>query len=94
MENNFYVGTIYHSKKLVKPAWKEKAILYTEDKVNYIDLITSTTYPLGGNNNHDYVEENSLVKTDVTDYKTDYYYLLTKYKNAPKEKTKKRYCLK
>lgn len=94
MENNFYVGTINHSKRLAKPAWKEKAILYTEDGLNYIDLITSTTYSLESNNNHDYVEKNSLVETDVLDYKTDYYYLLSKYKSTPKERSKKKYHFK
>ena len=39
LENNFYVGEIFHSKKYTKPSRIEKAILYSEDSFIYIDLL-------------------------------------------------------
>lgn len=87
MENNFYVGIVYHGKKLFKPAYKEKLILYTEDMINYLDLLNGLWYSTD-TSNKDYVEENSLIPTDISTYKIDYLYLLTKYKNSSSKKKK------
>ena len=37
MEDNFYVGDIFHSKK--RNSKIEKAVLYSKDRVVYIDLL-------------------------------------------------------
>ena len=81
MENNFYVGVVYHSKKLFKNEYKEKLVLYSEDGVNYLDLLTGIWYTIDANNK-DYVIRESIISTDVKDYKTDYMYLVLKYKEG------------
>ena len=88
MGNNFYVGEIFHSKKYTKPSRIEKAILYSEDSLIYIDLLNQKEYTTD-NNNRDYVIKESLINTDVREYKTDYNYLLMKYKSTSKRKERK-----
>lgn len=79
MENNFYVGVVYHCKKLFKNEYKEKLVLYSEDMVNYLDLLTDVWYTIDVNNK-DYVVGESVISTDINDYKIDYIYLLSKYR--------------
>ena len=88
MENNFYVGDIFHSKKYTKSSRVEKTILYSEDSLIYIDLLNQKEYTTD-NNNRDYVIKESLINTDVREYKTDYNYLLMKYKSTSKRKERK-----
>ena len=93
MENNFYVGIVVHQKRKPNQLMREKLILYTSDQINYIDLISNMSYPLEGNSNDkkDYIEASSLINVDISDYRTDYLYLLDRYnENREKNNTKKR----
>ena len=66
MEDNFYVGDIFHSKK--RNGKIEKAVLYSKDKVVYIDLLNEKEYTTDTNEN-DYVIEDSLIPTETNDFK-------------------------
>jgi len=88
MERNFYVGIVNHNKKRLKPSYQEKIILYKEGNL-YIDLLTNNEYTIDKNNT-DYVLEETLVPTDITDYKIDYLYLLRKRNNGNIKLAKKR----
>lgn len=93
MENNFYVGIIHHRKKLFKISYSEKVVLYSEDNINFLDLISGIWYTLE-ENSKDYVDIKSIVHTDISLYKEDYIYLLNKHKENKITKTKKKYSLK
>ena len=80
MEDNFYVGDIFHSKK--RNGKIEKAVLYSKDKVVYIDLLNEKEYTTDTNEN-DYVIEDSLIP------KEDYNYLLYRYSNGMVKSKKK-----
>ena len=92
MENNFYVGVIHHKKKLFKPAFSEKVVLYSDDNIVYLDLINSVWYTTS-EDNKDFVDKNSLIITDISLYKEDYLYLLNRYKENSVTKIKKRNCV-
>jgi len=79
MENKFYVGVVYHKKRVFKPAYSEKIVLYSDNNINYLDLISGAHYTTNYNEK-DYVERESLVATDVSLYREDYLYLLNRYK--------------
>ena len=79
MEDNFYVGDIFHSKK--RNGKIEKAVLYSKDKVVYIDLLNEKEYTTDTNEN-DYVIEDSLIPTDTNDFNEDYNYFLYRYSNG------------
>ena len=83
---NFYVGDIFHSKK--RNGKIEKAVLYSKDKVVYIDLLNEKEYTTDTNEN-DYVIEDSLIPTDTNDFKEDYNYLLYRYSNGMVKSKKK-----
>lgn len=85
MENKFYVGEIFHSKK-IKPAYTEKNVLFTNDDTLYLDLINNRWYS-SDNREKDYVIKESLIPTNVNDYEIDYMYLLKR--NIKKIKTKR-----
>lgn len=89
MENNFYVGVVCHKKRLFKPAFSEKGVLYSDDNISYLDLINGVWYSTN-ENNKDFVDVNSLVITDISLYKEDYLYLLNKYKESSIVKIKKK----
>lgn len=89
MENNFYVGIINHKKKLFKQSFSEKVVLYSEDNINYLDLISGIWYTVL-EDNKDYVDINSIVLTDISLYKEDYIYLLNKHKENKITKKKKK----
>lgn len=86
MEDNFYVGDIFHSKK--RNSKIEKAVLYSKDRVVYIDLLNEKEYTTDTNEN-DYVIEDSLIPTDTNDFKEDYNYLLYRYSNGMAKSKKK-----
>ena len=86
MEDNFYVGDIFHSKK--RNGKIEKAVLYSKDKVVYIDLLNEKEYTTDTNEN-DYVIEDSLIPTDTNYFKEDYNYLLYRYSNGMVKSKKK-----
>lgn len=88
MGNNFYLGDVYHCKKFLKQAYIEKLVLYSEDHINYLDLISGIWYCIYDDGN-DYVFLESIVPTDVNLYKIDYLYLLSKYKANFSVKIKK-----
>ena len=79
MEDNFFVGVVYHGKRVFKPEYKEKIILYTDDNINFLDLIGNCYYTTD-RSNRNYVDENSLIPTDISLYREDYLYLLSKHK--------------
>ena len=81
MENNFYVGIVYHNKRIFKGEYKEKMVLYSEDGLSYLDLINGIVYN-SDINDKDYVLKDSLIPTDIKEYKIDYMYLLSKYKKG------------
>lgn len=87
MENNFLVGDVYHSKR--RNYKTEKIVLYSKDRVVYIDLLNEKEYTTDVNNK-DYVIENSLLPIDIKDLKEDYDYLLYRY-NSGIVKSKKKH---
>ena len=80
MENNFYVGVVYHGRRLVKPEYREKLVLYSDDNINYVDLVNNVYYT-SDKDSRDYVEKETLISTNIREYRDDYLYLLNKYKN-------------
>lgn len=88
MKDSFYVGIVCHGKKLFKAGYKEKLVLYSQDGINYLDLISDTYYTTD-KNNRDYIEKESLIPTDVSEYREDYLYLLSKY--SVRNKARKKY---
>lgn len=88
MANNFYVGVVYHGKRLFKQAYSEKIVLYSENNIDYLDLINNIWYSID-NFVKDYVDIASLISTDVSIYKEDYLYLLSKYKSKSLTKKKR-----
>lgn len=79
MESNFYIGTVHHQKRLFKQQYQEKIVLYSTDNINFIDLINCAIYSTDVLNK-DYVIRESLVPTEISEYRTDYMYLLSVYK--------------
>lgn len=79
MENNFFVGIVCHKKVISNNIVRERKVLYTSDNVYYIDLIKEKEY-MADNRLNEYVDESTLIPTDINDYNTDYAYLLSKYK--------------
>lgn len=92
MENNFYLGVVKHSKRRSSNSYTEKVILYSDDNVFYIDLVNNCVYTTDAKNK-DYVLIDSLVSTDISEYKTDYLYLLNKYKSDKAISKKKKFSL-
>ena len=89
MANNFYVGEVYHKRKILKFNfdYREKLVLYTEDDIIYLDLLGEKAYTCDRTHN-DYVIRESLIPTDVRDYKVDYMYLLNNGDNKRRIKNK------
>ena len=83
MENNFYVGEICYSKR--KQNFTEKVVLYSCDNVNYLDLISGKWYTTDLSK-RDYVIKESIIPTDINEYRENYRYLLSKYNNKIKVK--------
>lgn len=81
MENNFFVGVVHHGKKLFKPEYSEKVVLYSEDNVNFLDLRCCIWYTTNCNDK-DYVEKETIISTDISLYREDYLYLLSKFKET------------
>ena len=73
---------------LKKEIVKQKAVLYSKDRVVYIDLLNEKEYTTDTNEN-DYVIEDSLIPTDTNDFKEDYNYLLYRYSNGMVKRKKK-----
>ena len=80
IENNWYVGSVFHRKKL---GWSyiEQEVLYSEDCYYFFDLLSEKWYSTS-TDNKDYVIRETIVPTDIRDYKIDYQFLLEK--NKPK----------
>ena len=78
MENNFYVGIVCHKRPFTNNMLREKTVLYTKENITYIDLVKEREYQTD-KSLKDYVEESSLIPTDINDYRIDYSYLLSKY---------------
>lgn len=89
MENNFYVGIVHHCKKLFKDEYNEKLVLYDIGNNLYLDLINGICYGTDINDK-DYVLGDSLIVTDIDDYKINYKYLLSKYREDTLIKMKKK----
>lgn len=78
MENNFYVGDIYYSKRNKNMGCTDKVVLYSDDNFYYLDLISGKWYNTDSNEN-DYVIKDSIIPTDINQYRENYRYLLSKY---------------
>ena len=78
MENNFYVGVVFHGKRPFKVEYTEKLVLYSDDNFNYLDLINDIYYTID-ESNRDYVIKESLVPTDISEYREDYLYMLSRH---------------
>lgn len=89
MENNFFVGIVNHSKKIGRESCKEKTVLYREDDSVYVDLVKNISYTTDSSQK-DYVEEETLLPTDISDYRTDFEYLLLRYNSSGKNVKKKK----
>ena len=89
MENNFFVGIVHHKKRMFKPEYSEKVVLYKIADKYYIDLVRDIIY---SNNceEKDYVDESSLISTDISIYKEDYQYLLSKHNSGVMIRKKKK----
>lgn len=87
MENNFYVGIVHHNKMFSKDSYNEKLVLYSNDNHNYLDLINDIEYTTD-KKNKDYVLEETLEKVNISDFREDYNYLLSRHYNKPKSKKK------
>jgi len=79
MENRFYVGVVCHSKRPFKAESREKLVLYKEDDITYLDLLTGNSYTID-KCNRDYIEEGTLIPTDISQYRENYIYMLDRYK--------------
>ena len=77
MENNFYVGVVHYGKRPFKQEYSERLVLYSDDNVKYLDLMGNIWYTTDCSN-RDYVDSSSLIPTDVSQYREDYIYLLSK----------------
>lgn len=88
MENNFFVGVVYHSKRAFRTEYKEKLILYSDNYQEFVDLVTCQVYTLD-ESKKDYVLKETLIPTDVSEYRDDYLYLLFKYKDGIMNKKRK-----
>ena len=88
MENNFYVGIVFHERGIMHEEINEKVVLYTEDNIYYIDLLKKKTYSTD-TNEKEYVKSDTLVKADVNDFNIDYMYLLNKYNQTGRDVKKK-----
>lgn len=78
MENSFFVGIVHHKKRMFKPEYSEKIVLYKATDYYYIDLVRDVIYSTNSEDK-DYVDECSLIPTDISMYKEDYQYLLSKH---------------
>jgi len=81
MENNFFVGVVFHGRKSFKVEYTEKLVLYSDDNFNYLDLINDVYYTTD-ENNKDYVIKESLVPTDILEYREDYLYMLSRHNDS------------
>lgn len=88
MENNFYVGTVCHNRKIMKDSYNEKVVLYSNDNINYTDLVNDVNYTTD-DTCKDYVIKESIALTDISEYRTDYLYLLLKHNNSKSVKRKR-----
>lgn len=92
MEGNFYIGEICQKKRRKKTIYKEKMVLYTNNDIDYIDLINNVVYSTDSTFKY-YVLKESLIPTNVVDHKVDYMYLLYQYNSKITAKIKmKSHC--
>ena len=85
MENNFYVGNIFHRRR-IRQISIDCTVLYTEDNYHYLDLISGKWYDID-TRKKDYVIRDSIRTTDIDDYRIDYKHLLSKYNSKKKIKS-------
>lgn len=78
MEGNFYIGIVCHKKRGLKCQYEEKIVLYTNNDIDYIDLINNVVYSTDSSDKH-YVVKESLIPTNLFEHRIDYMYLLYKY---------------
>lgn len=78
MENKFFIGIVLHKKKFLKSQYTEKVVLFSNDDINYIDLLNDLVYTTDISN-RDYVVKESLIPTDIYEHRIDYMYLLSQY---------------
>ena len=78
MENKFFIGIVLHKKKFLKSQYTEKVVLFSNDDINYIDLLNGFVYTTD-TSNRNYVVKESLIATDIYEHRIDYMYLLSQY---------------
>lgn len=95
MENKFYVGIVHHGKKFFtdrkffRDEYNEKIVLYKVNEFLYLDLLSGICYSTNINN-REYILDESLVETNIDDYKVDYRYLLSRYEESTLTRKKKK----
>ena len=87
MENNSFVGIVCHGKRAFRPLYNEKLVLY-RDNSDFIDLENGIVYTLD-KSKKDYVLEETLVPADISEFRSNYAYLLFRYKNNESIKNRK-----
>ena len=87
MENNFYLGIIHYKKKS-RYRHSQTAVLYSEDNINYLELESGIWYTTD-NKNKEYIERESIIPTDISQYKVDYRYLFSRINEKKPTRTKK-----
>lgn len=85
MENNYYIGKIYHRRK-IRQIKIDQTILYTEDNYHYLDLINKKMYDID-NRKKDYIIKESLKEIDINEFKIEHDNLVKKYKSKGKIKS-------
>lgn len=86
-KGNFYIGIVHHKKRVLKSQYDEKIVLYTNDDINYVDLINNVVYSTDSYEK-DYVVKASLIPTDISEHRIDYIYLLKQYDFKTKTRKK------
>ena len=86
MENNYYVGTVYHQRSLGRSK-REETVLYSDDYVLFYDLINESCYTTDYNK-RDFVIKDSIIPTNVDEYRVDYPYLVSRKKIISQKNTK------
>lgn len=86
-KGNFYIGIVHHKKRVLKSQYDEKIVLYTNNDIDYIDLINNVVYSTDCSEK-DYVVKESLILTDISEHRIDYIYLLNQYDSKAKTRKK------
>ncbi len=87
MENNFYVGVVHYNRRYSRHDHTETLVLYSDDNINYLELESGIWYTTDRGNKN-YVEKESIIPTDISQYKVDYEYLFFRIKEMKSTRKK------